>query len=43
MQGFKLRNKFLNNINIVWLPASGAQLPAGAKDKFTGITPFIPN
>jgi len=43
MQGFKLRNKFLNNINIVWLPASGAQLPAGAKDKSTGITLFIPN
>jgi len=41
VQDFKLRNKFLNNINIVWLPAAGAELPAN--DKFTGITPFIPN
>ena len=33
MQGFKLRNKFLNNKYIVWLPAAGAELPAGANDK----------
>jgi len=25
MQGFNLRNKFLNIINIVWLPAAGVQ------------------
>ena len=43
MQGFKLRNKFLNNKYIVWLPAACAELPAGANDKFTGVTPFIPS
>jgi len=43
MQGSILRNKFLNNINIVWLPAAGVNKPAGANDKFTGITTIIPN
>ena len=43
MQGFILRNIFLNNIKIVWLPAAGAELSAGANDKFTGITTIIPN
>jgi len=43
MQGFILRNKFLNNINNLWLPAAGAESPAGANDKFTGITPIIFN